>query len=121
MHSKKNVWHLWPCLRFNERDSGLDATAPPLNNTFDLDLEDFAVAQRPIRHDNRVVKFAERARPASGEASVQNPCVPPVQMVKSKIYKYLFLSVLLTEENQQKWREQNGTTSTVGTGTHFMK
>ncbi len=108
-----------PCLRFNERDPGLDAPAPPLNNPFDLDLEHFAVAQRPIRHDNRVVKLAERTRPTGGEASVQNPCVAPVQMVKSKIYKYLFLNVLSTEGKQQKWREQNGIP--VRYGTHFMK
>jgi hypothetical protein len=81
---KKMFRHLCSCLRFNERNSGLDAPAPPLNNPFDLDLEHFAVAQRPIRHDNRVVELAERTRPASGEASVENPCVPPVQVVKSK-------------------------------------
>ncbi len=91
-----------PCLRFNECDSGLYAPAPPLHNPFDLDLEDFAVAQRPIRHNNRVVELAERTRPTSGEAGVKNPCVPPVQMVKPKIYEYLFLNVLLTEAKQHK-------------------
>ncbi len=79
-----------PCLRFNQSDSSFYAPAPPLHNPFDLDLEHFAVAQRPIRHDNRVVKLAERTRPASREASVENPCVAPVQMVKSKKKKLNF-------------------------------